>query len=632
MPARTRPRSLPALLAVVGTVLVWLPVADARAASTDSEAPATAPPHWLPPEAWVYNHWIPYDEGRLYRLLRIERSDLWQQLRDDRRNVAGLARRRGWPDVDALAAALVAPWRGRVPAARLALLRSRARRTLTQGHLAQHLFFHSLHQFAIASEAPDIFGLTDARFRAVRREQELSPLTIARLHGRSPARVEALSIGVLRERARTGVRGHAITARQAAILLRRQLTQLPRWLSQARYNGPPVTHRGRLVTKPRDYASNPALSADGASVVFEAYRQQLPQALRLGEIAVMSQRLGGGRAAPVSRAALPDRRGVRPRSAYNATTSGDGRLVAYESSAGNANFAKRYGRIGVLLCDLQTGRIVSVGPPRAGTHSSQSAYNPVLSADGHSLAFQAVRGHDRAQVYVRDLRGGGTLLASRGVPVAPAGSTSSVYEPALSRDGRLVAFTVATVPARGGVGATASRVYVRDLRVGVTTAVSTGGAGFASNPALSGDGRFVAFTATKRGAGRPLLHLHDVRSGRTRAITTPRDGAIIDPQLSAEGRTVAYTAIRGGVSQVLVRRLAGRGAVLVASRASGPSGAPAAGTAGDPALSADGRLVAFASDAANLAAAKHDRTRGVFVRDLVTETTTLVSRASASTG
>jgi Tol biopolymer transport system component len=612
-------------VAVLAAAAVLAPAATAGAASTDSEAPATAPPHWLPPEAWVYNHWVPYDEGRLYRLLRITRADLWQQLRDDRRNVAQLARRRGWRDVDRLAGALVAPWRSEVSSARLAILRSRARRTLTQGHLAQHLFFHSLHQFAIASEAPAIFGVADARFRALRREQELSPLTIARLHGRSPARVEALSIGVLRGQARTGVRGQAITPRQARILLRRQITQLPRWLSQARYNGPPVTHAGKLLAIPRDYASNPAVSADGAHVVFEAYRQKLPQALRLGEIAVMTQRLGRP-AAAVSRSPAPDHRGVRPSSAYNATTSGDGRLVAYESAAGNANFAKRYGRIGVLLCDLRTGRTVRVDHPAARSHSSQSAYNPVLSANGRALAFQAVHGSGRAEVFVRDLRGGTTALASTGLPRAPRGAATSIYEPALSGDGRLAAFTVATVPADGGLGGTASRVFVRDLRGGVTRAVSPADAGFASNPALSRDGRFVAFTATARGAHVPRLFLADLRTGTTRALTTARDGAVVDPQLSADGRVLAYTAIRGGLSRVMVRR--DGGPAEVASRSSGAGGTPADGAAGDPALSADGRRLAFASDAPNLAPAKPDRTRGVFVRDLELDTTTLVSRAS----
>ena len=344
-------RVAPLILAV----LALLPAA-AAAKSNDSLAPPDAPPHWLPPEAWVYNHWIPYDEGRLYALLHITREQLWQQLRDDHRNIAQLAARHGWRDPGRLADALVAPWRGHVSAARVAVLRGRAVRTITQGHLSQHLFFHSLHQFAIPSRAPQIFGLSDAAFRDVRRTLELSPLTIARLHGRSPARVEALSVAALRERARAGVAGHAITARQARMLLRRQITQLPRWLGQARYNGPPKTHHGLLVALPHDYATNPSVSADGTHVVYEQYRQKLPVALRLGEIAVVSRDLRSGRDTLVSRPAAPrPNQPLDPRSAYNATVSGDGRLVAYESSPGNVNFAKRYGRIGVHLADTARG-------------------------------------------------------------------------------------------------------------------------------------------------------------------------------------------------------------------------------------------------------------------------------------
>ncbi len=96
----------------------------------------------------------------------------------------------------------------------LAVLRARALRTITQGHLAQHLLFHSLHQFAIPSEAPDIFGVTDAEFRALRRGEQ-SPLDIGRVHGRSPAEIQALAAAVLRERVRAGIRTGATTHSRA---------------------------------------------------------------------------------------------------------------------------------------------------------------------------------------------------------------------------------------------------------------------------------------------------------------------------------------------------------------------------------------------------------------------------------
>ena len=116
-------------------------------------------------------------------------------------------------------------------------------------------------------------------------------------------------------------------------------------------------------------------------------------ALRLGEIAVVSRDLRSGRDTLVSRPAAPrPNQPLDPRSAYNATVSGDGRLVAYESSPGNVNFAKRYGRIGVELADTADGRSSRIDHPPRGEDLSQSAYNPQLAADGRHLAFQAVRG------------------------------------------------------------------------------------------------------------------------------------------------------------------------------------------------------------------------------------------------
>src|SRR4051794_24712291 len=393
-------------------LLAALAVAPAaHAPSSASLAPGSAPAPWLPPEPWVYNHWLPFDERRLYRLVGIDRGDLWRQLRDDRRTVWQLARRHGWHSPRGLAHALVAPQGN-------AVLRSRALRLLTQGHLAQHVFFHSLHQFAIASEAPRLFGVPDIQFRALRRA-ELSPLAIGRLHGRSVGAIEAGAIAVLRERVGAGVAAHETPAAQGALLLRRQVSQLPRWLGQARYNGPPPTHRGKLVFLPRDPAANPAISADGTRVVYEAYRQNLEAAITYGEIAVLQRDLGGGSsdlaAAPqapsltTSGAALVSRpvapaadRSPRPASAYNPTVSGDGTRIAFERAPGNNNFAKRYGRIGIFVAG-PSGAARKVDRAPKGARFSQSAYNPQLSADGRHLVFEAVRDGGRVGIYPPDL-------------------------------------------------------------------------------------------------------------------------------------------------------------------------------------------------------------------------------------
>src|SRR4051794_25593309 len=520
--------------------------------SADSDAPANAPAHWLPPEAWVYNHWLPYDETRLYALLGITRVGLWEQLRDDHRTLAQLAARHGWSDPRKLAAALVAPDAAKAGAPRARALRERALRTITQGHLAQHLFFHSLHQFGIASEAPAIFGVTDVEFRRLRRA-ELSPLAIARLHGRSPGEVEALAIAVLRDRANAGVRGHAMPPAQADRLLRRQLSQLPRWLDQARYNGPPTTYRGALEAVPHDYASNPAISADGRHVAYESYRQKLPLAIKFGEIAVLRADLGTGKTAIVSRLPHGGPTGPDPISAYNATVSRDGSRIAFESSRGNQNFAKRYGRIGILLADGE--RTKGLDKRDAGIPDSQSAYNPAMSADGSRVAYQAVR-DGRTVILVSDARGR-TRTVVRGAKVGGA-RFADPYEPSLSADGAKLVYTLGSGRVDDPAGAT-SQVLVRDIATGATTVASrtsegAEGDGFSADPAISPDARFVVFTsdASNLGAarGRTGLFVRDLRDGCTRQVPTGA-ARMLDPVAARGARVVAFTAMQGPTAQVM---------------------------------------------------------------------------------
>ena len=82
-------------------------------------------------------------------------------------------------------------------------------------------------------------------------------------------------------------------------------------------------------------------------------------------------------------------------------------------------------------------------------------------------------------------------------------------------------------------------------------------------------------------------------------------------------------------SDVFVRDLVG-GTTTLVSRATGAAGTKGDGTSLPPDISADGRYVAFASTATNLDPADSDANGDVFVRDLQTGTTTLVSRATGS--
>jgi hypothetical protein len=212
---------------VLALVLSLAPAA--RAGDTpDPIAPPGAPGHWLPSSPWVMEHWLPYDERELYRLIGSSRTEIVDHLASDRRTVAELARERGWA-IGELASKLMATRRG-ISAAKRRKLRQRAIWTLTQGHLGQHMFRHSLHTNSLPKAYPSIFGVEASKQFMRLRLSGLSPYRIANRHGISGRRVRARAATVLRRSARRGVARGEMSGHQANVLVARQVGQLRRWL------------------------------------------------------------------------------------------------------------------------------------------------------------------------------------------------------------------------------------------------------------------------------------------------------------------------------------------------------------------------------------------------------------------
>src|SRR5439155_409199 len=131
--------------------------------------------------------------------------------------------------------------------------------------------------------------------------------------------------------------------------------------------------------------------------------------------------------------------------------------------------------------------------------------NPSLSADGRYVAFASdasnlVTGDTggRGDIFVRDLQTGVTTRASLDSGGAQGNASSDL--PALSADGRYVAFASDASNLVSGDTNNVGDIFVRDLQTGVTTRVSldssgTQANGSSSGPAISADGRYVAFTS-----------------------------------------------------------------------------------------------------------------------------------------
>jgi hypothetical protein len=211
-PHRRLLAALSGILAVAA--LISMPAA---AQARDSDAPPGAPDTWLPDEAWVGEHWIPYDERDLYRVLKIDQAGLVGWLSGERHNLAGLARARGMTP-GAAVDAIMRPQRRRLPASRYRLLRSRAMRTFTQTHLSVHLFFHPLHDDSFQRVLPDILGVGYGEMGKL-RAAGLSLYDIAARHGNGRRRVNELTMRALRAGMARGERLGMVSAVEARTYL-----------------------------------------------------------------------------------------------------------------------------------------------------------------------------------------------------------------------------------------------------------------------------------------------------------------------------------------------------------------------------------------------------------------------------
>ncbi len=234
------------------------------------------------------------------------------------------------------------------------------------------------------------------------------------------------------------------------------------------------------------------------------------------------------------------------------------------------------------------------------------------------------------------------------VRLAQAGNPDGrSLQPSLSGDARFVAFTsqATNLGAQEDPNGDVPDVFVLDQGNGSVRLASAGLDGAAADgpsgqAVLNGDGSRLAFVsrATNLVAGdtngRADVFVVVPDAGLVRASAPAEggeaDGPSSEPDLTEDGRLVAFTSraanlVAGDTNDhddVFVRDLQ-TGAVTLVSAA--PDAAPSDGDSSAPAISPDGRYVSFSSAAANLVPGDDDERPDVFLRDLETGATELVS-------
>ncbi len=214
------------------------------------------------------------------------------------------------------------------------------------------------------------------------------------------------------------------------------------------------------------------------------------------------------------------------------------------------------GQLVFTLSPVATTSLVSGGPD--STSGPGYSDRPALSADGRYVAFYGrspnldPRCPCEAQVYVRDLATGKTVLASESTD-GRIGNHVSV-EPDISADGRYVVFhSLATNLVPGDTNGL-SDVFVRDMVARQTTRVSVTSNGGQANgfwSHISATGRYVVFASDAEELSGPRLRYrkdiyhHDRVTGRTRVVSVASDGTAANADstfadLSPEGRYVIF--------------------------------------------------------------------------------------------
>jgi Tol biopolymer transport system component len=422
----------------------------------------------------------------------------------------------------------------------------------------------------------------------------------------------------------------------AAVLAAALTVALPAGASPGAPAAAPVgkTTRVSLDSKgrqtPTGQAFAPSVSANGRWVAFDSDADSFVpnDTNERTDIFVRDTRTGR-----TSRVSVSSSGGQADAHSFTPSISGDGRWVAFVSDATNLVPGDTNGGTDVFLHDRRSGRTTRMSVAIDG-RETEGGDGPAISANGRFVVYNAAKplrsigtDEDLDGTFVYDTR---TRKRER-IPYIGGEDIS------ISSDGRFIAFAS---EARDLVPNDKNRKYdcfvydrkARKMRLVSVNSKGGQGNGESTGPEISSNGRYVGFASSASnlvaGDTNKLddVFVHDLRTGRTTRVSVTAKGKQAQggsggPVLSVDGRYVAYLSAaditgRGSPNPTFfdVYLLDRRTKTVVRANVS-PTGQPANGpTTSFPAISDNGRHVAFSSRAGNLVPGDTNGVDDVFVR------------------
>lgn len=337
-------------------------------------------------------------------------------------------------------------------------------------------------------------------------------------------------------------------------------------------------------------SDQPKVSMNGRYVIFTSQASNLVQGDNNGEWDLFVHDLQTGETVRASVAS--DGSQSEEGTFFNVAISPDGTVVAFPNSSANLVSDDSNDSLDIFVHNLQTGETRRVSVASDGMEANNHSAWPWLSYNGQMIAFQSMAsnlvagdnnnycdsnyngeyGDNCQDIFVHDQTTGATVRVS----VASDGTegNDASWNPSISVDGRFVTFLslasnlvegddnyLCDNDADGENDNNCPDIFVHDLQTGTTERVSVSSFGIQADggslePVISADGRYIAFEswATNLVSGdtnnKSDIFIHDRQTGETRRVSVSTGGAqsfwgAAHPALSADGRFIAFDSFSG---------------------------------------------------------------------------------------
>ena len=396
--------------------------------------------------------------------------------------------------------------------------------------------------------------------------------------------------------------------------------------------------------------AHPGISADGRFVAFDSYATNLvPNDTNTGtDVFYRDQGLRVTDRATVSSDEVQSDGGDNDD--WGPEVSSDGRYIVYDSYATNLVDDDTNGASDIFVRDVVLGTTTRVSVASDGTQGNGESRTPAISADGRFVSFNSaatnlVAGDTNGymDIFVHDMQTGVTTRVSVSSGGVQGNSISGDFS-RLSADGRYVVFNSnASNLVPSDMNHTFD-VFVHDMDTGTTERDSVDSAGREANgasdfPTISSDGRYVVFQSRASdlvGSDTNSVNdifIHDRTTGRTDRVSVTSTGGeancvpdgeggclggCTEPAVSADARYVAFAATS---TNLVPGDTNHQEDVFLRDRRTGQTFRISVSVAGQqvklgghsPAISADGKVIAYESFGSNIVPGDTNGTGDIFV-------------------